>query len=145
MPGAVAVDVAGTFAYVAAGTNGLTIVDVTDRTKPRTRGTIAGIGNAQAVRASGQNVFVADADGFLRIVNAQNPDAPTVVASLAIPGTPASLAVPTGATVKLYLLSDTSANQVIRVTLAGTTQASSATVNVTFPSGGARGFIKASW
>ena len=53
--------------------------------------------------------------------------------------------LPTGATVTLYLLSDTAANQAIPVTLAGTTQTSSGTVNVTFPSGGTRGFVKASW
>jgi hypothetical protein len=52
--------------------------------------------------------------------------------------------LPTAATVKLYLLSDTSANQVIPVTLVGTIQTSSGTVNVTFPSGGTRGFVKAS-
>lgn len=53
--------------------------------------------------------------------------------------------LPAGATVTLYLLSDTAANQAIPVTLAGNTQASSGTVNVTFPSGGTRGFVKASW
>jgi hypothetical protein len=91
--GAVAVDVAGTFAYVAAGTNGLIVVDVTDRTKPHSRGTLGNIGNAQAVRASGQTVFVADGNGFLRIVNAQNPDAPAIVTSLAISGAPSALAL----------------------------------------------------
>ncbi len=93
VPGAVAVDVGGTFAYVAAGTTGLTVVDVTDRTNPRTRGTLGGLGNAQAVRASGQTAFVADANGFLRIVQAQNPDAPVLEASLPIAGTPAALAL----------------------------------------------------
>jgi len=93
VPGAVAVDVAGNFAYVAAGTDGLVVVDVTDRTNPRTRGTLGAIGNAQAVRASGQTVFIADANGFLRVAQAQNPDAPALISSLAIPGAPASLAV----------------------------------------------------
>ena len=93
VPGAVAVDVAGGFAYVAAGANGLTVVDVNDRANPRTRGTLGSIGNAQAVRASGQNVFVADATGFLRVIQAQNPDAPALIASLAIAGTPAALAL----------------------------------------------------
>ncbi|MGI8743081.1 MAG: LVIVD repeat-containing protein [Bryobacteraceae bacterium] len=86
-------DVADSFAYVAAGTSGLTVVDVSDRTVPRVRGTLAGIGNAQAVRASGQNVFIGDANGFLRIVNVQNPDAPALVSSLPIAGNPAALAL----------------------------------------------------
>lgn len=53
--------------------------------------------------------------------------------------------LPIGATVTLYLLSDTQANQAIPVTLTGTTQASSATINVTFAPGGSRGFVKAKW
>ncbi|MDQ2949253.1 MAG: hypothetical protein M3Y27_25495, partial [Acidobacteriota bacterium] len=93
VPGAIALDVAGSFAYVATGTSGLTVVDVTDRSAPRIRGTLAGLGNAQAVRASGQNVFIADANGFLRIVNVQNPDAPALVSSLPIAGNPAALAL----------------------------------------------------
>src|SRR6185503_20113785 len=71
IPGAIAVDVAGNFAYIAAGTNGLTVVDVSDRAHPQARGTLGGIGNAQHVRASGQNVFIADATGSLRVVNVQ--------------------------------------------------------------------------
>jgi hypothetical protein len=93
VPGAVAVDVSGNFAYIVAGTIGLVVVDITDRTQPRSRGTLGGIGNAQAVRSSGQNVYIADANGFLRIVQTQNPDAPVLVSSLAIPGNPAALAL----------------------------------------------------
>ena len=93
VPGAVAVDVAGAFAYIAAGSNGLAVVDVSDRTKPKTRGTLGGLGNAQAVRASGQNVFIADANGFIRIVNAQSPDSPTLTSSLAITGNPTALSL----------------------------------------------------
>jgi hypothetical protein len=53
--------------------------------------------------------------------------------------------MPVGATVTLYLLSDTAANQSIPVTMTGTTQSSSATVQVTFPAGGTRGFVKGNW
>ena len=51
--------------------------------------------------------------------------------------------VPLASTVKMYLLSDSGPNQTIPVTLTGTNQASTATVNVTFPSVGTRGFVKA--
>jgi hypothetical protein len=44
------------------------------------------------VRASGQNVFIADSTGFLRIVNVQNSGAPVLVSSLAISGIPIALA-----------------------------------------------------
>jgi hypothetical protein len=53
--------------------------------------------------------------------------------------------LPINATVVLYLLSDTSANQVIPVTLTGNNTTSTSTLQVTFPSGGTRGFVKASW
>jgi hypothetical protein len=53
--------------------------------------------------------------------------------------------MPTNATVTLYLLSDTSANQAIPVALQGNTTSSTATLQVTFPSGGTRGFVKATW
>jgi hypothetical protein len=93
VPGAVAVDVSGGFAYVATGTNGLTVVDINDRFNPHLRGTLSSIGNIQAVRAYGQNVFVADANGFLRSINAQNPLAPSLTASLPIPSGPTALAL----------------------------------------------------
>jgi hypothetical protein len=92
VPGSVAVDVAGDFAYIAAGSNGLAVVDISDRTAPKTRGTLAGIGDAQGIRVAGQYVFIADANGFLRVANIVNPDAPSLVASLPITGNPIALA-----------------------------------------------------
>jgi hypothetical protein len=53
--------------------------------------------------------------------------------------------IPLTATVTLFLLSDTSSNQSIPVTLQGTAASSAATVQVTFPSGGTRGLVKAAW
>jgi hypothetical protein len=91
--GATAVDVGGTFAYITAGSNGLVIVDVSDRSQPRRRGTLSGIGDAQAVRVAGQHAFVGDANGFLRVAQVLNPDAPTLVTSLPIVGNPVALAV----------------------------------------------------
>ncbi len=91
--GAVAVDVGGTFAYVATGTNGLTVVDVTNRTQPRIRGTLASLGNAQGVRVSGSNAFIADANGLVRVVSVQNPDAPALVTSFTVTGSPIALAL----------------------------------------------------
>ncbi|MGD1073641.1 MAG: Ig-like domain-containing protein [Bryobacteraceae bacterium] len=93
IPGAIAVDVAGNYAYVVAGTNGMTVVDVTNRTHPASQGTLTGVGNAQHVRANTQNIFIADETGFLRIAQAQNPAAPALVASLPITGIPTSLAL----------------------------------------------------
>lgn len=51
--------------------------------------------------------------------------------------------VPLTSIVKLYLLSDMGPNQTIPVTLTGSNQSSTATINVTFPTIGTRGFVKA--
>jgi hypothetical protein len=53
--------------------------------------------------------------------------------------------MPANASVTMYLLSDTQANQAIPITLQGTSASSTATVQVTFPSNGTRGFVKATW
>jgi hypothetical protein len=70
------------------------------------------------------------------------PDA-TINSSSPVPVVITATNVPITSTVTMYLLSDGGANQSIPVTLTGTTQASTATVNVTFPSVGTRGFVKA--
>ena len=54
IPGSSAIDVGGAFGYVAAGSNGLVIVDLNNRASPRIRGSALGIGNALAVRVAGQ-------------------------------------------------------------------------------------------
>ncbi|MBL8238946.1 MAG: carboxypeptidase regulatory-like domain-containing protein [Bryobacterales bacterium] len=91
--GATAVDVAGSYAYIAAGTAGLVVIDITNRAQPVIRTTLGGLGAASAVRALGQYVVVADSVGFLRVVNVQNPLAPVLTASLPIPGNPAAMVV----------------------------------------------------
>jgi hypothetical protein len=53
--------------------------------------------------------------------------------------------LPANATVTLYLFSDSGPNQAIPVTLSGNSTSSSATVQVTFPPTGTRGFVKAKW
>ena len=72
------------------------------------------------------------------------PDA-TINSTTAVPVVITATNMPVNATVKLFLLSDTAANQSIPVTLQGNTTSSTATVSVLFPSGGTRGFVKATW
>ena len=67
----------------------------------------------------------------------------TINTGTAVPVVITATNVPLASTVTLYLLSDTQPNQTVTVTLTGTNAASSATVNVVFPSGGTRGFVKA--
>jgi hypothetical protein len=70
------------------------------------------------------------------------PDA-TINTSSPVPVVINATNVPITSKVTLYLLSNVQPNQSIPVTLTGNDQASTATVQVTFPSGGSRGFVKA--
>jgi hypothetical protein len=70
------------------------------------------------------------------------PDA-TINTGSPVPVVITATNVPLASTVNLYLLSDTQPNQTIPVKLTGTAQASTATVSVTFPPAGSRGFVKA--
>jgi hypothetical protein len=72
------------------------------------------------------------------------PDA-TINSAQPVPVVISATNMPAGATVTLFLLSDSAPNQSIPVTMVGTTQASSATVQVTFPAGATRGFVKSNW
>jgi hypothetical protein len=72
------------------------------------------------------------------------PDA-TINSTTPVPVVINATNVPSNATVTLYLLSDTAPNQSIPVTLTGNSTTSTATVPVTFASGGTRGFVKATW
>jgi hypothetical protein len=67
----------------------------------------------------------------------------TINTSSPVPVVISATNVPVASTVTLYLLSDVQPNQNIPVTLTGNNQSSSATVQVTFPPGGSRGFVKA--
>jgi hypothetical protein len=54
--------------------------------------------------------------------------------------------IPVGTIPKLTVFSESGADQVINGTpLAGTLQSSTSTATVTFPMGGSRGFVKATW
>jgi hypothetical protein len=81
------VDVSGNFAYVAAGTAGLHVLDITDRRAPRIVGTLDTPGNANDVKVVGSRAYIADGAAGLRIVNVSNPLSPTLLGSLDTPGT----------------------------------------------------------
>jgi hypothetical protein len=70
------------------------------------------------------------------------PDA-TINSSAPVPVVINATNVPLTSAVNMYLVSDSGPNQTIPVKLTGTNQASTATVNVTFPAVGTRGLVKA--
>ncbi|HUJ71524.1 MAG TPA: hypothetical protein VLZ30_04730 [Verrucomicrobiae bacterium] len=54
--------------------------------------------------------------------------------------------IPPGTTPTLYIFSETGPDQAVPIpALQGTLQQSTATVNITFPTGGSRGYVKATW
>jgi hypothetical protein len=80
------VDANGGTAYVAAGSAGLVVVDVSTPTAPVVIATVDTPGNANDVRVLGNRVYVADGPAGLRIFDVTNPAAPEVLGALDTPG-----------------------------------------------------------
>lgn len=87
MPGfANNVDVAGNYAYVAAGAAGLVVVDVSNRRAPHIVATQDTPGNANDVRVVGRYAYVADGASGLQIVDVGTPAAPRIAGAVDTPG-----------------------------------------------------------
>ncbi|MCD6285971.1 MAG: hypothetical protein J7M39_08675, partial [Anaerolineae bacterium] len=79
--GARDVTVVGDYAYVAARTGGLLVVDVADPANPTLVATTTGILHALAVDVAGDYAYVADRGPYMRIVDVSDPLSPTLVGS----------------------------------------------------------------
>jgi len=79
------VKVNGNFAYVAAGSAGLQVVDVSDRTNPRIVASLATPGNANDLRVVGDRVYLAAGSAGLVIIDVTNPLTPTFLGSSKTP------------------------------------------------------------
>ncbi len=86
-------DIRGAFAYVAAGSGGLEVVDVSDLEAPVLRGAVSTPGNANDVRIEGNLAYVADGASGVQVVDVSNPDAPALVGSCDTPGVATDLVV----------------------------------------------------
>jgi hypothetical protein len=76
------VDANGGFAYVAAGSTGLQIVNVGTPSTPFIAGSLDTPGNANDVRVAGNLAYIADGSSGLRIIDVSNPSAPVLVGAL---------------------------------------------------------------
>lgn len=76
------VEVSGNFAFVAAGSAGLQIVDVSNRNVPAIASSLDTDGTAIDVRVLGNFAYLADGEGGLKIIDIENPRAPLLVAAL---------------------------------------------------------------
>ncbi len=80
------VAVNGNYAYVAAGSGGLRIVDVSNRNAPTVVASTALVGNANDVKVLGNTAYVAAGTAGLHIVDVTNPLAPQLVRTVTLPG-----------------------------------------------------------
>jgi hypothetical protein len=87
------VAVNGNFAYIAAGSAGLQVVDVTDRSNPHIAGSLSLPGNANDVRLLGGVAYIAAGSAGLLVVDVTNPLAPLLRGSLGTGGNALHVAV----------------------------------------------------
>lgn len=76
------VDVAGNYAYIAAGSAGLVIVDVTNRRSPVIVKTVDTPGNANDVHVAGTTAYVADGASGLQIIDVTTPATAHIIGAL---------------------------------------------------------------
>jgi hypothetical protein len=69
----------------------------------------------------------------------------TINTGSSVPVVISGVNIPPGTTGNLYVFGETTADQTIPFTLTGTLQSTTATVNVSYPSVGSRGFAKVTW
>ena len=87
------VEVAGAFAYVAAGAAGLQAVNVSNPAAPAIVGSLDTPGTAIDVRLAGRYAYVADGAAGLQILDVVTPAAPVITGTVDTPGTAQDVAI----------------------------------------------------
>jgi len=87
------VDINGDYAYIAAGIEGLQVVDVSDRENPAVVASLDTDGTAIDIKVVGSRAFIADGDAGLKIIDITDPLAPELEGSLDTAGITQDLAV----------------------------------------------------
>ncbi|MFN0140543.1 MAG: Ig-like domain-containing protein [Pyrinomonadaceae bacterium] len=113
------VDVAGNYAYVAAGAAGLQVVNISDRASPQIVASLDTPGNANDIRVVNGFAYVADGISGLQVINVANPLNPVSAGSFDTPGE-ANDVVVVGTTA--YIADGLSGLQIIDVTSPATPQ-----------------------
>ena len=90
------VDVDGGFAYVAAGSAGLQVVNVADRANPVIVGSLDTPGVAIDVRVAGSIAYVADGTSGVSVIDVATPTTPVLLGSVDTPGDAQDLVVRDG-------------------------------------------------
>lgn len=85
--------VAGNLAFLATGSTGLRVVDISDPASPLTLSGIDTPGDALGLALAGDRAFVADGDSGLQVVDISNPLTPSLAGHLALPAAAKDVAV----------------------------------------------------
>jgi hypothetical protein len=106
------VEVSGNYAYVAAGSAGLQVADVTDRSNPQLVSSLSISGNANDVKVIGNTAYIAGGSAGLQVVDVTNPLAPVLMSSFKTQGVSWDLSVVSGIA---YVAADTTGLSLIDV------------------------------
>lgn len=93
---AVAVEVRDTFAYVADGTDGLRVLNISNPSQPYEVSYYDTPGSAREVTLVGDFAFIADRPNGVRVINVSNPLSPYEVGYIDTPGSAESIAISDG-------------------------------------------------
>ncbi len=110
---ALGVAISGIRAYVADGSGGLLVIDLTDLESPQTVGGVSTTGSAWAVVVEADYAYVADGDSGLQVIDIGDPQNPEIVGHVDTPGLARGIAV-SGA--YAFVADDDSGLQVIDIT-----------------------------
>ncbi len=87
------VAVSGTLTYVADGSSGLQVIDVSDPGSPVILGSVDTPGFARGVAVSGPVAYVADTAFGLQVIDVSDPESPVILGSVDTPGQATEVAV----------------------------------------------------
>jgi hypothetical protein len=87
-----AVKASGAYVYIAAGSAGLQVVDVSDHSNPKIVASLKVSSNANYLRIAGNTLYLATSSG-LTIIDISNPLSPAVLGALTTPGVAWDLAI----------------------------------------------------
>jgi hypothetical protein len=102
----------GQYAYVAAGSAGLEVVDVSEPAHPRRVGVCDTPGSAEGLDVAGQYAYVADGTAGLQVIDVRDPAAPVLTGNLHSAGTTHAVQV---AGSYAYVADDTAGLQLIDI------------------------------
>lgn len=90
------VDVSGAYAFVAAGSAGLQVVDISNKSNPQIVAALDTPGTALDIRVVGSFAYVADGENGLQIISIANALAPVLIGAVDTPGKAYDVAVEGG-------------------------------------------------